>query len=143
MVLFGAPAACPDHALRAVRTAVAMVRRVHELKERWAALDFAGLRIGVGVHTGRVIAGTVGSRRRLDYSAIGDTVNAASRIEAQNKEFGTEVLISWETYKELPPAERQALGCAPESRPAKVKGKTEELRLHAVEVGKAAPVTAS
>jgi adenylate cyclase len=90
-----------------------------------------------------VIAGTVGSRRRLDYSAIGDTVNAAARIEAQNKEFGTEILISFETYRGLPPAERQALGCSPESRPAKVKGKTEELRLHVVEVDKGAPAAAS
>jgi adenylate cyclase len=138
MVLFGAPAEQPDHALRAVRTAVAMVRRVHEGKERWAELDCPGLRIGVGVNTGRVIVGAVGSRRRLDYTAIGDVVNAAARIESQNKEWGTEILISSETYRDLPPKERQALGCSPESRPASVPGKTEDLRLHAVEVGKPA-----
>src|SRR5439155_3715918 len=64
MVLFNAPAPCPDHALHAVRAGVAMVRRVHELKETWARLDKAqvwaeqgGLRNGVGVHTGTAVVG--------------------------------------------------------------------------------------
>lgn len=143
MVLFGAPSACPDHAARAVRTAVAIVRRVHELRETWVGLDSPGMRIGVGVHTGRVIVGTVGSPRRLDYTAIGDTVNAAARIEAANKEFGTEILISAETYRDLTAQERRELGCEAEGRPAAVKGKKQQLLLHAVTAPQEGPAPAT
>ena len=118
MVLFGAPVHHPDHALQAVRAARAIVQRVHDRQALWADLGFPGMRIGVGVHTGPVIAGTVGSLRRLDYSAIGDTVNAASRIESENKKFGTEILISSMTYREIPDRERALLGCNPASFPA-------------------------
>jgi adenylate cyclase len=142
MVIFGAPAACPDHALRAVRAAVGMVRRVHELKATWARFDrlkvwvsAGGMRIGIGIHTGSVVVGTVGSAGRLDYTAIGDTVNAAARIEAKNKDLGTEVLISNATYEALPAAERARLGCTAEPAAVPVKGKKEALHLHRVEVG--------
>src|SRR5262249_4824852 len=81
MVLFGAPATLDQAPLRAVRAAVAMVRRVHELKEQWARLGNPTMRIGVGIHTGRVVVGAMGSPGRLDYTAIGDTVNVAARIE--------------------------------------------------------------
>jgi adenylate cyclase len=134
MVLFGAPKKVDDHALRAVRTAVAMIRRVHELKDEWAKHGAPGFRIGIGVHTGPVIVGTVGSPRRMDYTAIGDVVNAAARIEAENKASGTEVLISEETYRHLPWEERRRLGCDPETRVANLKGIEEPLPLSAVRV---------
>ena len=102
MALFGAPATQPDHALRAVRAAAAMVARVHELRGDWAKLGNPRMRIGVGVHTGKVVVGAIGSKRRLDYTAVGDTVNAASRIESENKAQGTEVLISAATHGALP-----------------------------------------
>jgi adenylate cyclase len=132
MVLFGAPVRHPDHALQAVRAARAIVQRVHDRQALWADLGFPGMRIGVGVHTGPVIAGTVGSLRRLDYSAIGDTVNAASRIEAENKKFGTEILISSATYREIPDRERALVGCKPASFPTEVKGRQQSLDLHEV-----------
>src|SRR4051794_4769369 len=134
MVLFGAPASQGDHALRAVQAAVGMVGKVHELKGDWAKLGNPQMRIGVGVHTGRVVVGAIGSRRRLDYTAIGDTVNAASRIESENKQQGTEVLISAATHAELPPGEATRAGCAAEPRRVHVKGKTEELLLYPVNV---------
>jgi class 3 adenylate cyclase/CHASE2 domain-containing sensor protein len=132
MVLFGAPGSAPDHAARAVRAAAAMIARVHAYAPRWAELGFPGLRIGVGVHTGPAVVGTMGSPRRLDFTAIGDTVNAAARIEAENKAQGTEVLISAETYAALDPAERVRLGCDPTPRPATVKGRQQSLDLHEV-----------
>jgi adenylate cyclase len=97
MVLFGVPDERPDHAERALRAAVAVIARVHELAPTWARHDFPGFGIGVGVATGAAVVGMVGSRQRLDYTAIGDTVNAAARIESANKELGTEVLVSART----------------------------------------------
>jgi adenylate cyclase len=134
MVFYGAPEARDDHALRAVRTAVAMVRKVHELKELWAKLGNPTLRIGVGVHTGKAVVGTVGSPRRLEYTAIGDTVNAAARIESENKLLHTEVLISAETYQALPPNERAALGFVEAPTQVKVKGRESPLLLYPIPV---------
>lgn len=111
-----------------------MVRRVHELKEQWAQLGNPGMRIGVGVHTGKAVIGSIGSPQRLDYTAIGDTVNAAARIESENKRFHTEVLISAETRAELSAEERTRLGCAAEPHEATVKGKKENLLLYPVAV---------
>jgi class 3 adenylate cyclase len=70
----------------------------------------------------------------LDYSAIGATVNTAARIEAANKDLGTEILISAETYHDLPGKERGALGCDDHARPVHVKGIERELLVHAVHV---------
>jgi class 3 adenylate cyclase/CHASE2 domain-containing sensor protein len=131
MALFGAPASLPDHALRAARAAVAMVRRVHERRSDWARLGNPALRIGVGVNTGKAVVGAIGSRGRLDYTAIGDSVNAASRIASENKEQGTEILLSAATVAALPAGEGAKLGLEKEPRRVHVKGKTEELLLYA------------
>jgi adenylate cyclase len=134
MVIFGAPQAVPDHALRAARCAVAMVRRTRELRQRWAALGHPAFRIGVGIHTGEVVVGTVGSPDRLDYTAIGDTVNAASRIEAENKRLGSDVLLSAQTRAALPEAERDRLGVSAGCEQVRVKGKAQTLELYRIDV---------
>jgi adenylate cyclase len=135
MALFVVPGTVEDHAARAARAAVAMVEAVHAGKETWANLGNPGMRIGVGVHTGKVVVGAIGSPGRLDYTAIGDTVNAASRIESANKEQGTEVLLSAATCAPLTADERARLGVEAEPRGVKVKGKEEVLKLYAVRVG--------
>jgi adenylate cyclase len=132
MALFGAPASLPDHAARAARAAVAMVVAVHKGRAEWARLGNPGLRIGVGVHTGKVVVGAIGAPGRLDYTAIGDTVNAASRIESENKAQGTEVLLSAATCALLSAEERSRLGVEAVPREVKVKGREEKLLLHAV-----------
>jgi adenylate cyclase len=84
MAFWGAPAAMPDHAKRAVEAALEMSATL----ERWrveAGGDHQGLDVGVGIHTGSAVVGFIGSGERLDYTAIGDTVNLASRIEGQTK----------------------------------------------------------
>jgi adenylate cyclase len=134
MVLFGAPDSQPDHALRAVRAAVAVVRRVHELRPRWAELGYADFRIGVGIHTGEVVVGMVGSPSRLAYTAIGDTVNAAARLEAENKRLGSEILLSAQTREALPDPERASLGISPEHGMVQVKGKSRPLDIYRIDV---------
>jgi adenylate cyclase len=132
MVLFGAPQSQPDHALRAVRAGVEVVRRVHALADRWKELGAEDFRIGIGIHTGKAVVGTVGSPRRLDYTAIGDTVNTAARIESANKEFKSEILISQATFSALPETEQQRISAQGQSRSLSVKGKRDALQVYSV-----------
>lgn len=82
MSLFGAPTAAPDDASNAVQSAIEMQRRLLDLNKELKADGFEQIGIGIGLHTGEAIVGYVGSERRLEYTAIGDTVNLASRLEA-------------------------------------------------------------
>lgn len=133
MVIFGAPQPQPDHALRAVRAAVEVVRRVHDMTDRWKELGADQFRIGVGIHTGTAVVGTVGSPRRLDYTAIGDTVNTAARLESANKQFQSEVLISQATFDALPDDEKRRIADLGEPKALSVKGKQETLLVYSVE----------
>ncbi|MGC4122536.1 MAG: adenylate/guanylate cyclase domain-containing protein [Myxococcales bacterium] len=98
MALWGAPVARGDHASAAARAALAMVERVEAMKAKW---NHPGLEIGIGIHTGPAVVGIIGSSQRSEYTAIGDAVNLASRIEGLNKQFGTRVLASEETKRLL------------------------------------------
>jgi adenylate cyclase len=132
MVIFGAPQAQPDHAVRAVRAALEVVRRVHQLADRWKQLGAERFRIGIGIHTGKAVVGTVGSPRRLDYTAIGDTVNTAARIESANKELHSEVLVSHATFLAVPAEQRGGLAPKWEAKPLSVKGKQETLQVYPI-----------
>lgn len=132
MVIFGAPQPQPDHAARAVRAAVEIVRRVHGLGDRWKDLGAERFRIGIGVHTGKAVVGTVGSPGRLDYTAIGDTVNTAARIESANKELQSEALISQATFLALPREERERILATGEPKSLSVKGKQKTLQVYSV-----------
>jgi adenylate cyclase len=109
MVLFGAPEQKDDHALAAVRAALEMVRLVHQEQQTWAGFGVPEFRIGVGIHTGPAIIGVLGSSQRLTCTAIGATVNAAARIEAENKASDSEILLSESTLSYLPRADRDRL----------------------------------
>jgi adenylate cyclase len=98
MVVFGAPVPQPDDALRAVQAAVRMREALARLNERLAARGVAPIRTGVGIHSGEVVAGNIGSERRMEYTVIGDAVNLASRLEGSTKELGADVVISDATY---------------------------------------------
>ena len=101
MALFGAPLNLPEHAPLACRTALDMVATMEELARAWAALDRPQFRIGVGINSGVAAVGNMGSDRLFDYTAIGDNVNLASRLEGLNKYYGTNILVSQGTVKSL------------------------------------------
>jgi class 3 adenylate cyclase len=96
LAVFGVPRPQNDHTQRAVRAALAMRQAVTRFNARQQGAGSPVIRIGIGLHTGEVVAGNVGSPTRLEYTVIGDVVNLASRIEGLNKQWGTEILVSGE-----------------------------------------------
>ena len=109
-----------------------MVRCVEGNRPLWAAHGFDGFRIGIGIHTGPVVLGAIGTPTRLDFTAIGDTVNAAARIEGETKRLGVSILITSETLAAVPPQSPVRIGIANQGITASVKGKQSELHLHVV-----------
>jgi class 3 adenylate cyclase len=103
MAEFGAPQDQPDHAARALRAAVALsgvaVEFRHWMEERFSGRDVAEFSIGIGLHSGDAIVGNIGASMRMEYTAIGDTVNLASRIEGMTKEIGCVILASSDTIR--------------------------------------------
>jgi len=99
MAVFGAPVPRPDDPLHAVRAAVGMRTALAALNVKLKARGVPEIKTGIGVHTGEVIAGNIGSEKRMEYTVIGDAVNLASRLETATKELGAPVLISDDTYQ--------------------------------------------
>jgi adenylate cyclase len=103
MAVFGSPERYPDHARRAVAAALAMARSAQEfrswLQQRFAKEDLPEFRIGIGLHTGDAVVGNIGSPRRMEFTAIGDTVNIASRMEGLSKELGWTIVASEATVR--------------------------------------------
>ncbi|MFN0061161.1 MAG: CHASE2 domain-containing protein [Myxococcaceae bacterium] len=98
MAFWNAPVEQPDHALRACRTALRLLERLETLRGQWRAEGLPELDIGVGISSGSMVVGNMGSDLRFDYTVMGDAVNLGSRLEGANKDYGTRVLISEETY---------------------------------------------
>ena len=98
---FGAPVAYPAHAEMAVQAALEMRRRLQAWNAERVRAGKTPLRNGIGIHTGSVLAGNIGSAERQSYALVGDPVNLASRIQGLNKEFGSDILVSGETRRRL------------------------------------------
>ena len=101
MALYGAPLDDHDHADHAVQTALAMVRELRQLNRVWAVEGRTALDIGIGINSGEMIAGNIGSDTIMSYTVIGDNVNLGARLESLNKDFGTRILISEATRRQL------------------------------------------
>ncbi|MCG6982737.1 MAG: adenylate/guanylate cyclase domain-containing protein [Deltaproteobacteria bacterium] len=101
MAVFGAPLAQTDHPMRACRTALKMLEQLSKMQEKWRDEGTPILDIGIGINTGPMVVGNMGSERRFDYTVMGDSVNLASRLEGINKEYGTRVVISEFTYERV------------------------------------------
>ena len=126
MAFWGAPFEEPDHAKKACRAALEMMQRVHELQKEWEERQLPKLDIGIGINSGVASVGNMGSDLRYGYTAMGDCVNLASRLEGLNKEYGTNIIISESTL---------ASGRAPdflfrELDLIRVKGKLQPVTIH-------------
>lgn len=98
MAFWGDPVPMEDHAKNAVLAALAMQKHLKLLNERWAQEGKPPMSIGVGLNSGEMIVGHMGSPRLVDYTVLGDNVNIASRVEGLNKQYGTEIIITEATY---------------------------------------------
>ncbi len=101
MALYGAPLDDEDHAEHAVQTALAMIATLEQMNEEWARNGKPQLDIGIGINTGEMIAGNIGSDAIMSYTVIGDAVNLGARLESLNKEYGTRIIISEATRARL------------------------------------------
>ncbi|MEW9804810.1 CHASE2 domain-containing protein [Mesorhizobium sp. ZMM04-5] len=134
MAFWNAPVDLPDHPMRACRAGLDMVRRVEELNsqrrqevERDPGEPFHEIRIGVGINSGPCVVGNMGSDMRFDYTALGDTVNLASRLEGQSKPYGVSIVLGDATAAAV--ADTLALI---EIDLLRVKGKNEPERIHSL-----------
>ena len=102
MAFWGAPQEQPDHALRACRAALTMIARLEVLRGKWRERGLPDIDIGVGINTGPMSVGFVGSQDRFyNYTVLGDAVNLASRLEGANKEYGTRMILGPSTHDEV------------------------------------------
>jgi class 3 adenylate cyclase len=135
LAVFGVPLHAGDHARQAVLAALEMTRRLEDLNLRRGIRGEPPIRIGIGINTGEVVAGNVGSLRRLEYTVIGDPVNIAQRLSDLNKDIGLySIFISASTYAELGELGAQLAQAAQivDMGEVLVKGKVEPLQVYAV-----------
>eukprot|EP01135_Chromosphaera_perkinsii_P011258 Nk52_evm39s2367 gene=Nk52_evmTU39s2367 len=101
MALWNAPELVDDHAVKACAAAIEYQRRLKIFSDDWVVKGYPAIKARIGIHTGEAIVGNFGAKERLNYTALGDNVNLGSRLEALNKEYGTNIMISEDTYREV------------------------------------------
>ncbi len=126
MAVYGAPIHRPDHAALACHTALDMLRELRALQEQWQHEKRPTFNIGIGINTGSMIVGNMGSENRFDYTVIGDAVNLGSRIEHLNKDYGTHILMSEFTYAQV----RDRFKAVREVDIAHVRGREKPVRIY-------------
>jgi len=101
MAIYGAPIKQDAQAAQACTSAVEMITSLKQINEEWTKSNLPNIDIGIGINTGEAVVGNMGADIRFDYTAIGDTVNLAARLEGQTKFYGTNIIISESTKNEL------------------------------------------
>ena len=102
MALWGAPVGQPDHAVRACRCAVDMIRKLEELQKKWTAEGKYAIDIGIGINTGDMVVGNMGAEgKKMDYTVIGDNVNLGARLEGLTRKYNNHIIISEFTYNKV------------------------------------------
>ena len=127
MALYNVPFEDPEHAIKAVRTGLEFQERTIAVSQRWEARLGIAIRNGVGINTGEAVVGTLGSRQRLEYTAIGDTINLGSRLESITKDYKTNIIISEFTYEHV-----KNHFITKELGDVTVKGKSRPVKIYAV-----------
>ncbi len=125
MAFFGAPIAHPEHPHHACRCALKSMEKLRELQKEFEAENLPHIDIGIGINTGEMSVGNMGSNIVQNYTVMGDSVNLGSRLEAINKEYGTHIIISQFTYIEV----KDTFSTREVDR-VKVKGKNEPVRIY-------------
>ncbi len=134
MAIFGAPVETTDHAIRALKAAAEMIERIDALQARWEQEGLPAIRIGIGIGTGTMVVGNMGSEARTDFSVIGDAVNLAARLQDLNKELGTTILISSATRAACDENELPAWVFIEEARRVQIRGHINEDEVFPVRV---------
>jgi class 3 adenylate cyclase len=129
MAVFTPTSEDDNHALRAVRAGMRMQKQLYSLRQEWATSrpELAGMQIRVGVNTGEVVSGNIGSETRMDYTVVGDNVNVASRLESVSR--AGEVCISESTYRDV-----EGLIAATKLEPVYVKNRMQPVHVYTVQV---------
>jgi len=127
MALWGVPIGKPDDTVNAVRACLAMRAELAKLNELRISRGQHALKIGMGLNTGPVIAGNIGSTEKMEYTVIGDSVNLASRMESMTKEYGTDLLIPQAILDRV-----KGQFVFEKCKSAKVKGKSQEIEIYKV-----------
>ena len=129
MSIFGAPLPSEDHRQQSVRAAMQMIELIDLFNQEQALVQRAPIAIGIGIASGAVIAGFVGTQRRATYTCIGDTVNLASRLESHTKVVGQPILIEENTRLGLDPK----IQVVPQGE-VQLRGKTQAVKVFSVPV---------
>jgi CHASE2 domain-containing sensor protein/class 3 adenylate cyclase len=127
MALYNVPFEDPQHAIKAVRTGLEFQERTLAVSKRWEEKLGIAIRNGVGINTGEAVVGTLGSKQRLEYTAIGDTINLGARLESITKDYKSNIIISESTYVLV-----KDHFVTKELGDVTVKGKTRPVKIYAV-----------
>jgi adenylate cyclase len=125
MAIYGAPLDQHDHPSRACHSALDMMKALKKLNEKWIVEGKSPMDIGIGINTGMMMVGNMGSDQRFDYTVMGDEVNLGSRLEGANKNYRTNILLSEFTYDRV----KDEFVCM-EVDSVRVKGKTHPVRIY-------------
>jgi adenylate cyclase len=127
MAIFGAPLDLPDHPIKACHSALEMIEELKNLNQKWIAEGKHPMDIGIGINTGPMMVGNMGSAQRFDFTAMGDSVNLGSRLEGVNKSYKTNIIISEFTFERV----KNDFTCM-ELDAVRVKGKKRPVKIYSL-----------